>query len=255
MPQAAGRCAQSGRRSGHQSGCRSRRQNGRGARHGRQNGRGAQPRSRPCRAQRRNRAKKSAHLQGFLNVALHPRTRCRHCRRNAPPPAGRAVPAAQAAKAGGLPEGGRPENADGKDGSRVFRSGNPRPDEAVRPPAAREHRRGRRVAPCGGRAGVRPCWAPTAPANRPRSKCSAACCAPTGGSIMFEGRPWQRDDLYRIGSLIETPPLYPNLTAAENLGRALHAARHPARAHRGNLGGGGGSRTRAGSAPDSSPWA
>ena len=40
---------------------------------------------------------------------------------------------------------------------------------------------------------------------------------PTGGSIMFEGRPWQRDDLYRIGSLIETPPLYPNLTAAENL--------------------------------------
>ncbi len=40
---------------------------------------------------------------------------------------------------------------------------------------------------------------------------------PTQGEILFEGRPWRRDDLYRIGSLIEEPPLYPNLSARENL--------------------------------------
>ena len=28
---------------------------------------------------------------------------------------------------------------------------------------------------------------------------------------------WRREDLYDIGSLIETPPLYPNLTARENM--------------------------------------
>lgn len=39
----------------------------------------------------------------------------------------------------------------------------------------------------------------------------------TDGEMLFAGRPWRRDDLYRIGSLIETPPLYPNLTARENL--------------------------------------
>ncbi|MDO4589783.1 MAG: lantibiotic protection ABC transporter ATP-binding protein [Slackia sp.] len=40
---------------------------------------------------------------------------------------------------------------------------------------------------------------------------------PTSGSLLFDGHPWQRDDLYDIGSLIETPPLYPNLTAQENM--------------------------------------
>ena len=40
---------------------------------------------------------------------------------------------------------------------------------------------------------------------------------PTEGELLFEGRPWRRDDLYRIGSLVEQPPLYPNLTARENL--------------------------------------
>lgn len=40
---------------------------------------------------------------------------------------------------------------------------------------------------------------------------------PTEGQMLFEGRPWERDDLYRIGSLIEQAPLYPNLSARENL--------------------------------------
>lgn len=40
---------------------------------------------------------------------------------------------------------------------------------------------------------------------------------PTNGEILFDGHPWQRDDLYAIGSLIEEAPLYPNLTARENL--------------------------------------
>lgn len=40
---------------------------------------------------------------------------------------------------------------------------------------------------------------------------------PTEGQMLFEGRPWERDDLYRIGSLVEQAPLYPNLTAKENL--------------------------------------
>ncbi len=40
---------------------------------------------------------------------------------------------------------------------------------------------------------------------------------PTEGEMLFGGRPWRRDDLYRIGSLVEQPPLYPNLTARENL--------------------------------------
>lgn len=40
---------------------------------------------------------------------------------------------------------------------------------------------------------------------------------PTEGQILFQGHLWKRDDLYAIGSLIETPPLYPNLTARENL--------------------------------------
>lgn len=40
---------------------------------------------------------------------------------------------------------------------------------------------------------------------------------PTAGEIAFDGRPWHREDLYRIGSLIEEPPIYPNLSARENL--------------------------------------
>lgn len=40
---------------------------------------------------------------------------------------------------------------------------------------------------------------------------------PTSGSISFDGHPWKREDLRKIGALIETPPLYENLTAYENL--------------------------------------
>lgn len=40
---------------------------------------------------------------------------------------------------------------------------------------------------------------------------------PTSGEIEFEGHPWSRKDLNSIGALIETPPLYENLTAYENL--------------------------------------
>ncbi|WP_411677803.1 lantibiotic protection ABC transporter ATP-binding protein [Caproicibacter sp.] len=40
---------------------------------------------------------------------------------------------------------------------------------------------------------------------------------PTSGEIIFEGRPWSRKDLENIGALIESPPLYENLTAKENL--------------------------------------
>ena len=48
-------------------------------------------------------------------------------------------------------------------------------------------------------------------------KMVAGMLRPTEGDILFAGRPWRRDDLYRIGSLIENPPRYPNLTARENL--------------------------------------
>ena len=40
---------------------------------------------------------------------------------------------------------------------------------------------------------------------------------PTAGEILFDGHAWRREDLYSIGSLIEEAPLYPNLTARENL--------------------------------------
>lgn len=40
---------------------------------------------------------------------------------------------------------------------------------------------------------------------------------PSAGQILIGDHPWQRDDLYRIGSLIEEAPLYPNLSARENL--------------------------------------
>lgn len=40
---------------------------------------------------------------------------------------------------------------------------------------------------------------------------------PTEGRIIFDGVPWSRDCLYSIGSLIEDAPIYPNLSARENL--------------------------------------
>ncbi|PFN24196.1 lantibiotic protection ABC transporter ATP-binding protein [Bacillus cereus] len=40
---------------------------------------------------------------------------------------------------------------------------------------------------------------------------------PTSGEIYFDGHRWTRHDLHSIGALIESPPLYENLTARENL--------------------------------------
>ncbi|SEF22653.1 ABC-2 type transport system ATP-binding protein [Streptococcus gallolyticus] len=40
---------------------------------------------------------------------------------------------------------------------------------------------------------------------------------PTKGQILFDGEPWKREHLAQIGSLIEEPALYGNLTAEENL--------------------------------------
>jgi ABC-2 type transport system ATP-binding protein len=40
---------------------------------------------------------------------------------------------------------------------------------------------------------------------------------PTSGTIEFDGKQWTREALNKIGALIETPPLYENLTAYENL--------------------------------------
>ena len=40
---------------------------------------------------------------------------------------------------------------------------------------------------------------------------------PTSGEILFNNHDWTRKDLLNIGSLIESPPLYENLTAFENL--------------------------------------
>lgn len=39
----------------------------------------------------------------------------------------------------------------------------------------------------------------------------------TSGEIIFDGEPWSREHLTKIGSLIESPALYGNLTAVENL--------------------------------------
>nr|AAL15571.1 putative SpaF [Bacillus subtilis] len=39
----------------------------------------------------------------------------------------------------------------------------------------------------------------------------------TSGEIFFDGHKWKRSDLKNIGSLIESPPLYDNLTAFENV--------------------------------------
>ena len=48
-------------------------------------------------------------------------------------------------------------------------------------------------------------------------KMIAGILKPTRGSIIFNKHPWKRSDLSNIGALIETPPLYGNLTARENL--------------------------------------
>lgn len=40
---------------------------------------------------------------------------------------------------------------------------------------------------------------------------------PTSGEIRFRGHRWTRADLAEIGALIETPPIYENLTARENM--------------------------------------
>lgn len=39
----------------------------------------------------------------------------------------------------------------------------------------------------------------------------------TSGKVLFNGHEWNRKDLEQIGALIETPPLYENLSAVENL--------------------------------------
>ncbi|MEG1800958.1 MAG: ATP-binding cassette domain-containing protein, partial [Oscillospiraceae bacterium] len=40
---------------------------------------------------------------------------------------------------------------------------------------------------------------------------------PTSGKIDFDGKPLERADFVNIGALIESPPIYENLTAYENL--------------------------------------
>lgn len=40
---------------------------------------------------------------------------------------------------------------------------------------------------------------------------------PTSGKVIFNGHKWNRKDLEQIGALIETPALYDNLSAVENL--------------------------------------
>lgn len=40
---------------------------------------------------------------------------------------------------------------------------------------------------------------------------------PTKGEIIYRGEPWKRQNLNETGALIESPPLYGNLTAYENL--------------------------------------
>lgn len=40
---------------------------------------------------------------------------------------------------------------------------------------------------------------------------------PTSGEIIYNEKPWSRNDLLEIGSLIEQPPIYENLSARENL--------------------------------------
>lgn len=40
---------------------------------------------------------------------------------------------------------------------------------------------------------------------------------PDSGEVLYQGKPWTRECLKSIGALIETPPIYGNLTARENL--------------------------------------
>lgn len=40
---------------------------------------------------------------------------------------------------------------------------------------------------------------------------------PTSGEIIYKEKPWSRNDLLEIGSLIDQSPIYENLTARENL--------------------------------------
>lgn len=40
---------------------------------------------------------------------------------------------------------------------------------------------------------------------------------PSKGEILYKGQRWKRENLSEIGALIESPPLYGNLTAYENL--------------------------------------
>lgn len=50
---------------------------------------------------------------------------------------------------------------------------------------------------------------------------------PDAGNIIFNGHTWTRNDLQDIGVLIETSPLYDNLTATENLQVRTIALRLP----------------------------
>ncbi|MCM3700184.1 lantibiotic protection ABC transporter ATP-binding protein [Paenibacillus macerans] len=48
-------------------------------------------------------------------------------------------------------------------------------------------------------------------------KMIAGLLRPTSGEVWVNGKPWSRDCLAEIGALIESPALYGNLTARENL--------------------------------------
>ena len=48
-------------------------------------------------------------------------------------------------------------------------------------------------------------------------KCLTGMLRPTKGEILFDGYLWTREDLNHIGALVETPPIYENLSAWENL--------------------------------------
>lgn len=48
-------------------------------------------------------------------------------------------------------------------------------------------------------------------------KCLTGMLRPTEGEILFDGHSWTREDLDHIGALVETPPIYENLSAWENL--------------------------------------
>lgn len=48
-------------------------------------------------------------------------------------------------------------------------------------------------------------------------KMIAGILRPTAGEIYFNGKPWGREALSEIGALIESPPIYENLSARDNL--------------------------------------